>query len=158
MTGMLATFAVVSVALTLMPGPDMMFVLRNGGHGRGPAVGAALGAAVAALAWGVAAAFGVAAVLQRSALAFETVKLAGAAYLILLGIRVLWQARSAHGVIPAEGESPAAPSPLGAFGRGVGIDLLNPKTGLFYVAILPQVIPHGCPSCAARCCSRASTH
>jgi threonine/homoserine/homoserine lactone efflux protein len=145
MSGMLVTFVVVSVALTLIPGPDMLFVVRTGGHGRGPAVGAALGAAAAALVWGAAAAFGVAALLQRSAQAFEIVKLAGAAYLIVLGIRTLCQARSAHGIATADDEPAAAPSVVGAFGRGAGIDLLNPKTGLFYVAVLPQVIPHGMP-------------
>jgi threonine/homoserine/homoserine lactone efflux protein len=67
MATMVVIFVVVSVALTLIPGPDLMFVVRNGAHGRSPAVGAALGAAAAALAWGVAAAFGVAALLQRSA-------------------------------------------------------------------------------------------
>jgi threonine/homoserine/homoserine lactone efflux protein len=107
-------------------------------------VGAALGAAAAALAWGVAAAFGVAALLQRSAQAFEVVKLAGAAYLIFLGLRTLWQSRSTHGITSAVGSSPAV-SPWGAFGRGICIDLLNPKTGLFYVAVLPQVIPHDMP-------------
>lgn len=145
MTATLATFVVVSVALTLVPGPDLMFVVRNGGHGRGPAVGAALGAAAAALVWGVAAAFGVAALLQRSAQAFEVVKLAGAAYLIILGLRTLWQARSAPGITPPDGGSSGTISPLRAFGRGVGIDLLNPETGLFYVAVLPQVIPRGMP-------------
>ena len=95
-------------------------------------------------AWGVAAAFGVAALLQRSAQAFEVVKLAGAAYLIFLGLRTLWQSRSTHGITAAGGSS-AAISPWSAFGRGICIDLLNPKTGLFYVAVLPQVIPRGMP-------------
>ena len=144
MDAMVATFVVVSMALTLIPGPDLMFVVRTGTHGRGPAVGAALGAAAAALAWGVAAAFGVAALLQRSAQAFEVVKLAGAAYLIFLGLRTLRQSRNTHG-ITAAGGSPPAISPWSAFGRGICIDLLNPKTGLFYVAVLPQVIPRGMP-------------
>ncbi len=145
MAGMLVTFMVVSAALTLIPGPDMMFVIRNGAHGRGPAVGAALGAAAAALAWGAAAAFGVAALLQRSTQAFELVKLAGAAYLIVLGLRTLWQSRNAGGITaPADGSSLAV-SARRAFGLAAGVDLLNPKTGLFYVAVLPQVIPHGVP-------------
>jgi threonine/homoserine/homoserine lactone efflux protein len=142
---MLTTFVVVSVALTLLPGPDMMFVIRNGTHGRGPAVAAGLGAAAAALGWGIAAAFAVAALLQRSADAFEVVKLTGAAYLIFLGLRTLWQSRGRPDVAAAA-DDPATPvSPWTAFGKGVGIDLLNPKTGLFYVAVLPQVIPAGMP-------------
>ncbi len=144
MIAMLMTFAAVSVALTLLPGPDMMFVIRNGTHGRGPAVAAGLGAASAALGWGVAAAFGVAALLQRSADAFEVVKLIGAAYLVFLGLKTLWQSRGKPDVGMADDAAVPA-SRWTAFGKGVGIDLLNPKTGLFYVAVLPQVIPAGMP-------------
>ena len=139
---MLASFIIVSVALTLMPGPDLMFVVRNGVHGRGPAVGAALGTAIATLAWGAAAGLGIAALLQRSAQAFEAVKLAGAVYLVCLGLWTLWQSRTGHGVVSVDGCSRAV-SPWSALGRGMCVDLLNPKTGLFYVAVLPQVIPHG---------------
>jgi threonine/homoserine/homoserine lactone efflux protein len=143
---MLMTFVMVSAALTLIPGPDLMFVVRTGAHGRGPAVAAALGAAASALVWGAAAAFGVAALLQRSAEAFEVIKLAGAAYLIFLGLRTLWQSRKADGISPPAGDVPPALPARRAFGLGAGIDLLNPKTGLFYVAVLPQVIPHGMPA------------
>lgn len=159
MVTMLMMFVVVSAVLTIIPGPDLMFVLRTSAHGRGPAVAAALGAAAAALAWGTAAAFGVAALLRGSAEAFAMVKLAGAAYLIFLGLRTLWHSRktqsrrvaAATGVgLAAAGtaEQPAATeavSPRKAFALAAGIDLLNPKTGLFYVAVLPQVIPHGLP-------------
>jgi threonine/homoserine/homoserine lactone efflux protein len=147
---MIVTFVLVSVALTLVPGPDMMFVIRSGLHGRRPAVAAALGAATAALAWGAAAAFGVAALLQHSARAFEIVRLAGAAYLIALGLRALWVSRPRAGH-PAGSVAPVSATPPGgrqawrAFAQGAGIDLLNPKTGLFYVAVLPQVIPSGMP-------------
>jgi threonine/homoserine/homoserine lactone efflux protein len=158
MAAMLVTFVLVSVALTLIPGPDMMFVIRSGLHGRAPAIAAALGAATAALAWGAAAAFGVAALLQHSARAFEIVRVAGAAYLIALGLRALWVSRPRPGrpaepaAVPTSG--PATGQAAGAAGhrrawrayaQGAGIDLLNPKTGLFYVAVLPQVIPPGMP-------------
>lgn len=153
MASMIVTFVLVSVALTLVPGPDMMFVIRSGLQGRRPAVAAALGAAAAALAWGAATAFGVAALLQHSARAFEVVRLAGAAYLIALGLWTLWASRS-RAVYPAGTVAPAPAPPSAATGgrpawrafvQGAGIDLLNPKTGLFYVAVLPQVIPHGMP-------------
>jgi threonine/homoserine/homoserine lactone efflux protein len=148
---MIVTFVLVSVALTLVPGPDMMFVVRSGLRGRRAAVAAALGAAAAALAWGAAAAFGVAALLQHSARAFEAVRLAGAAYLVALGLWMLWISRS-RAARPASSVVPAPPSagPGGrpawrVFAQGAGIDLVNPKTGLFYVAVLPQVIPPGMP-------------
>jgi threonine/homoserine/homoserine lactone efflux protein len=146
------TFVLVSVALTLVPGPDMMFVIRSGLRGRRPAVAAALGAAAAALARGAAAAFGVAALLQHSARAFEIVRLAGAAYLIALGLRALWVSRPRAGHLagsvapaPVSAGRPADQRAWRAFAQGAGIDLLNPKTGLFYVAVLPQVIPPGMP-------------
>jgi len=146
---MIVTFVLVSVALTLVPGPDMMFVIRSGLQGRRAAIAAAMGAAAAALAWGAAAAFGVAALLQHSARAFEIVRLAGAAYLIALGLWTLWMSRSRAAVQPPAAAGPV-PLPGGrpawrAFAQGAGIDLLNPKTGLFYVAVLPQVIPPGMP-------------
>jgi len=147
---MIVTFVLVSVALTMVPGPDMMFVIRSGLQGRRAAVAAAMGAAAAALAWGAAAAFGVAALLQHSARAFEIVRLAGAAYLIALGLWTLWMSRTgaaaAHPPAAAEPVSlPGARPAWRAFAQGAGIDLLNPKTGLFYVAVLPQVIPAGMP-------------
>jgi threonine/homoserine/homoserine lactone efflux protein len=141
---MVVAFVIVSVALTLLPGPDLMFVMRNGAHGRGPGLGAALGTAITTLAWAAAAGVGVAGVLRQSAQAFEIVKLAGAAYLTFLGLKTLWQSRAAAGIASDDGSFPRV-SPWAAFGRGIGVDLLNPKTGLFYVAVLPQVIPHGVP-------------
>lgn len=145
MAAMVGAFVLVSLALTLLPGPDLAFVIRNGAHGRGPAVGAALGTAIGTLAWGAAAGLGIAALLQQSAQAFEAVKLAGAIYLILLGLRTLWQSRTAHSMTSAGSSCSPAVSPQAAFGRGICVDLLNPKTGLFYVAVVPQVIPHGMP-------------
>jgi threonine/homoserine/homoserine lactone efflux protein len=149
---MIMTFVLVSVALTLVPGPDMMFVVRSGLQGRRPAVAAAMGAAAAALAWGAAAAFGVAALLQHSARAFEIVRLAGAAYLIALGLWTLWASRRRAASHPVDTVAPTSPAAVPssrpawrAFAQGAGIDLLNPKTGLFYVAVLPQVIPPGMP-------------
>ena len=152
MAAMIVTFVLVSVALTLVPGPDMMFVIRSGLQGRRAAIAAAMGAAAAALAWGAAAAFGVAALLQHSARAFETVRLAGAAYLIALGLRTLWVSRPRAGSLarsvapaPVSAVRPTGQRAWRAFAQGAGIDLLNPKTGLFYVAVLPQVIPPGMP-------------
>ncbi len=168
---MLIAFVVVSAVLTIIPGPDLMFILRTSAHGRGPAVAAALGAAAAALVWGAAAAFGVAALLRSSADAFEIVKLVGAAYLIFLGLRTLWQSRKTRkimtaarpaaaagagrdgaeaagqaGTVAAEGAAVPMVSARRAFALAAGIDLFNPKTGLFYVAVLPQVIPHDVPA------------
>ena len=94
-----------------------------------------------------------AALLQHSARAFEAVRLAGAAHLIALGLWTLWyRGPGLPSGCASAGAVRRAPQPPG--GRPAwrpfaadraGIDLLNPKTGLFYVAVLPQVIPPGMP-------------
>ncbi|NUR63667.1 MAG: LysE family translocator [Catenulispora sp.] len=142
MTSMLITFVVVSVVLTAIPGPDSLLVVRSGLRGRGQATAVGAGSAVAALAWGVAAAFGLAVILERSALAFTVVKLAGAAYLTFLGVRTLWSTRRAAAVPEtAEATESESRNVWSGLRTGTIAGLLNPKTGLFYVAILPQILP-----------------
>lgn len=149
MAGMIATFVLVALLLCLVPGPDTLLVLRvglRGGRRDGTTVG--LGCAAGSLVWGSAAAVGIAALLQRSAEAFEVVKLLGAAYLIVLGGRTLWAARRSGSLPfenPPEPATGAGRSVTGTFARGLVSDLLNPKVGLFYVAVIPQVVPHGIP-------------
>lgn len=139
---MLITFVVVSVVLTAIPGPDSLLVVRSGLRGRGQATAVGAGSAVAALAWGVAAAFGLAVILERSALAFTVVKLAGAAYLTFLGVRTLWSTRRAAAVPEtAEATESESRNVWSGLRTGTIAGLLNPKTGLFYVAILPQILP-----------------
>lgn len=149
MVGIIATFAVVALLLSVVPGPDTLLVLRaglRGGQRYGTATG--LGCAAGSLIWGSAAAVGLATLLERSAAAFEIVKLAGAVYLIILGIRALWAARRPGGLGLDEDCAAAAPpaqTATGAFLAGLTSDLLNPKMGLFYVAVIPQVVPHTMP-------------
>lgn len=154
-----ASFAAFSTALTLAPGPDILLVMRNLiGRGRRSGMSTALGAATGSLAWGVGAAVGVATLLAHSATAYHALKLLGAAYLVFLGIQALWQRRGrkdegAH----SEGADQSAAAPEGAiagasgsrprlvssFRAGLTSDLLNPKVGLFFLAVLPQFIPAG---------------
>lgn len=151
MVGVIVTFVVVALLLSVLPGPDTLLVLRaglRGGRRYGTATG--LGCAAGSLIWGCAAAVGLATLLERSAAAFEVVKLAGAVYLIILGIRALRDARrlgglGGLGVDEAGPGGPPAQGPAGAFLAGLTNDLLNPKMGLFYVAVIPQVVPHTMP-------------
>jgi threonine/homoserine/homoserine lactone efflux protein len=149
MAGVVVTFAVVALLLCAVPGPDTLLVLRVGLRGgRRYGIAAGLGCAAGSLVWGSAAAVGVAALLERSAAAFEVVKLAGAVYLMVLGVRALWSARRAGGVdLEAGGRlmRQSSRSTGSAFGLGLTGDLLNPKMGLFYVAVIPQVVPHSLP-------------
>src|SRR4051794_40733210 len=94
MTGeaLLAYLGIVAV-ITITPGPDTAVVLRNAmRHGWSAGVRTGVGSAVGLLIWGLAACLGVAVILAASALAFTVLKLAGAAYLGYLGVRMLWQA------------------------------------------------------------------
>ncbi|GGX61507.1 LysE family translocator [Streptomyces hiroshimensis] len=168
MTAAILGFTLFSLLVAMAPGPDTLLVLRNclrGGRRTGSAT--ALGAAVGSLAWGVAAAFGLAAALQRWDAAFTVVRLAGAAYLVFLGVQALWAHRprrggafgtsgetGATGTPGASGvagtaalqEQPgAAPAPRAAeaFRQGLLSCLLNPKVGVFFVAVVPQFLPEG---------------
>jgi threonine/homoserine/homoserine lactone efflux protein len=147
MLQLIAMFATVSALLTLTPGPDNLLVLRNGLHGRRPAMATGLGVAIASIIWGIAAAFGLAALLQRSQPLFEVVRVAGAAYLCYLGVRsFIAAARKEPNLEGTEvdGTRPARGS-WQALRTGLVTDLMNPKTGLLYVALVPQLIPHSVP-------------
>jgi threonine/homoserine/homoserine lactone efflux protein len=80
--------------------------------------------------------------LVASHTAYTLVKWAGAAYLAWLGVNLLLKPREHFS--PANG-APAPKARLGAYGRGLGTNLLNPKCGVFYVSFLPMFVPHGWP-------------
>jgi len=135
--------AVAGLTLSLSPGPSMLYVLsRSMGQSRSAGLASALGLGLGGMVLALAAAFGLAVVFQQSPLAYHGLKLAGALYLTYLGLGMLRDA-----LCPAEPQAaqvgPAVPRPLG-FGRivlqGVLVEMLNPKTLLFFVAFLPQFI------------------
>jgi threonine/homoserine/homoserine lactone efflux protein len=95
------------------------------------------------LVWGVASAAGISALLSASATLYTILRLAGAAYLIILGVQALIARAPAHGAA-AEASSPSLHG-AGAYGRGLLNNLLNPKIGVFYTAFLPQFIAPGQP-------------
>ena len=133
-------FAGVAALLIVTPGADTMLVVRNV-LARGARAGLLTTAGIAAgcFVHAILSALGVSLVLARSAMAFEAVKLAGAGYLIFLGLQSLWRARR-----PAEGEAPPGPAPARRGSRslveGLLTNLLNPKVAIFYLAFLPQFI------------------
>ena len=135
-TATLLVFAAASVAVVVVPGPNVLFVLARGiGGGRRAAVVSVFGVETATLCFVAAAAFGLTAVLVSSALAFATVRYAGAAYLIYLGIRAL---------LDRTGVDPAAPGPRAGHGRtfrqAFTVGIANPKVALFFLAFLPQFV------------------
>ena len=132
----LLLFVTGAAILLVIPGPAVTYVVsRSIGQGRTAGLMSAMGIAVGTLFHVVAATLGLSALLGSSVLAFQFVKYAGAAYLVYLGVRVL---RSND--TPMSG-SPSAEGRLGRiFGQGVLVNLLNPKTALFFLAFLPQFV------------------
>lgn len=142
-----ASFALVVALVTITPGLDTTLVLRSAlTRGRRDAAMTAVGINVGVLVWAVAAATGLSALLTASEVAYDALRLAGAAYMVLLGLRLLRDALSGPGAsvdTPSPGREPTL---WAAFRTGLLTNLLNPKVGAFYVALLPQFLPgHGSP-------------
>jgi threonine/homoserine/homoserine lactone efflux protein len=135
-------FAVVAVALTVTPGLDTALVLRAALTGRRGEAATTAGGIVAGLfVWGAAAAAGLSVLLTASRLAYDVLRFAGAAYLLWVGGRLLVRA-----VRPRPPEPVAVAPRAGAWRAarlGLVTNLLNPKVGVFYVALLPQFLPPG---------------
>ena len=137
----LLAFVAVSVAVVVIPGPDMALVARNVfRHGRSAGVATSVGICTGVLGWAIAAALGVATILATSATAFTVLKVAGAAYLIYLGITTL----RAHDDTGASGGNGGSTLPWHrAWLQGALSALLNPKLGVFFLTLLPQFISPG---------------
>jgi threonine/homoserine/homoserine lactone efflux protein len=144
----LAGFAVVAALLTIIPGLDSTLVLRSAlTRGRGAAIATAGGIACGAMVWGAAAAVGASALLAASEFAYRVLTLAGAAYMVWLGASMIVKTFRRRASLPVPEE--AALPPVGrrpllrAWATGAATNLLNPKVGVFYIATIPQFIPHG---------------
>ncbi|EOD66016.1 LysE family translocator [Amycolatopsis vancoresmycina] len=139
-----ASFLLVVVLGAMSPGPDFVVVTRSAlAGGRRAGMAAGLGIALGVFAWVVAIALGVAAVLTASAIAFTVVKLAGAAYLVVLGVKAWLAVR--RGEYRDLGDAAVAER-LGAgaaFRQGLVTNLLNPKVAVYFLALLPQFLPAG---------------
>ena len=136
-------FVTTGILLNLTPGPDTVYILgRSIAHGRRAGIASALGISVGSLFHTCAAALGLSAFLATSAWAFTAVKLAGAAYLIFLGVRALLE-RNHDLAIPAHFKRNDAAA---AFRQGILTNILNPKVALFFLAFLPQFIDSATPS------------
>ncbi len=133
----LIAFTLAAALLTVTPGLDTALVLRTAAaEGARRAFAAALGICLGCLAWGALVAIGLGVLLQASEFAYLALKWIGAAYLLWLGLRLIFARR---GDLEAEEPAPRA----SWFLRGLLTNLLNPKVGAFYVSFLPQFIPAG---------------
>jgi len=136
-------FVASGILLNLAPGQDTLYILGSSiAQGRRIGMASALGISAGCVVHTLAAALGLSAILATSATAFTVVKLAGAAYLIYLGIRALITPVQAFGPLRHE----ASTSAMLAFRRGVVTNVLNPKVALFFLALLPQFIDPDSPA------------
>ncbi|MEU8363609.1 LysE family translocator [Nonomuraea sp. NPDC048882] len=137
----LLAFAGACVLVAMVPGVSTAIILRQTLRaGRGSGLAATLGNETGILAWGLAAAFGLSALLVASQLAYDVMRVTGAVLLVAMGAQALWQAREAA---PARQEAVVAPGRRGPYLAGLGTCLANPKAGVFAMSFLPQFVPAG---------------
>ncbi|MEX2426115.1 MAG: LysE family translocator [Thermomicrobiaceae bacterium] len=132
----LTVFIATVGVLLAIPGPGMLYILARGiDQGRLAALASVLGFQAGDAIYVIAAAFGLTALLFSSALAFSAIKYAGVAYLIYLGLTTL-----ATPPISVAGTRVSSISIQRVFFQGAVVNMLNPKTGLFFIAFLPQFV------------------
>ncbi len=132
----LMLFAAAAAILVFTPGPNTLYIIaRSIQQGRTAGIVSSLGVETGTLIHVAAAAFGISALLVSSALAFNIVKYAGAAYLIYLGVKTLLAREK-----PAAAEAVEEKSLCRTFSQAVLVNVLNPKSAMFFFAFLPQFI------------------
>jgi threonine/homoserine/homoserine lactone efflux protein len=132
----LGVFALAALALLVVPGPSVLYIVTQSVRdGRRAGLVSMLGIQTGALVHVTAAALGLSALLVSSATAFDAVKFAGAAYLVYLGVRRLL---GRDELVPADPRGQVELRRL--YRQGIVVNVLNPKTGLFFLALLPQFV------------------
>ena len=137
-SGQLIGFTLVALVLIVVPGPGVLFIVgRALSHGRRTAVATATGHAAGNYVVAACVAFGLGALLQRSAEVFTAVKLAGAVYLVYLGVQAI---RHRHSLAVAMSATADARDGWRALRDGMVVGMTNPKAYILFGAILPQFI------------------
>ncbi|MEM7271374.1 MAG: LysE family translocator [Pseudomonadota bacterium] len=132
--------ALAGLALSATPGPSMLYVLsRSVGQSRAAGLASAIGLGLGGVALAAATALGLAAILKQSEWAIDVLRIAGSAYLVYLGVQMIWEAQTA----PRQEfkvEDVRRHSLASIIWQGVLVEVLNPKTVLFFVLFLPQFV------------------
>jgi threonine/homoserine/homoserine lactone efflux protein len=139
-TSQLLAFLAVSLVLIVIPGPSVLFIVSRGvALGGGAAVRTALGNAIGAMVLVAAVAFGLGALIGAATVSYEVIRLLGAAYLVYLGVQAIRHRREL--VVPD-----AQRSNRRVLAEGFIVGLTNPKTAVFFAAVLPQFIDPARPA------------
>jgi threonine/homoserine/homoserine lactone efflux protein len=143
----LLLFLTAAILLAVAPGPGMLYVLaRCLAGGKREGVLSALGTFLGGMVHVFAAALGVSVILARSAVAFSTVKYAGAAYLCFLGVKMILEARKdarEEAFSPDDLPAVAGAATRNPLWQGIATEVLNPKTALFFLSFIPQFVNRG---------------
>ena len=141
----LGAFALTAFLLIAVPGPSVLFVVSRGvALGRRAALATVAGNATGVYVQVLLVAAGLGVIVERSVLVFSAVKLAGAAYLVVLGVQAIRHRRALSGALDAP---TAGRPPRSLFRDGFVVGLANPKAIVFFAAILPQFVnPAGAPA------------
>ncbi len=135
--GTFLAFSAAAIALIVVPGPAVLYIVgRSVSQGRSHGLISALGVATGVIVHTAAAAFGVSVIVAESAVAFSALKYAGAAYLVYLGIQKI---RRPSALGAAAADQPFI-SLRRTYAQGFVVNVLNPKTALFFLALLPQFV------------------
>jgi threonine/homoserine/homoserine lactone efflux protein len=136
-----AAFAIASFVIIVIPGPSVLFVIgRALSLGRGLAIASVVGNALGVYVVAVFVALGLGTVVQRSEIAFLTIKLVGAIYLVWLGVRAI---RHRHGLAAALRMTSESVSKWRAARQGFVVGIANPKALIMFGAVLPQFVNRG---------------
>ncbi|KAK1181391.1 LysE family translocator [Streptomyces sp. NBS 14/10] len=150
----IVAFIGAAFLIAMVPGPSTVVILRRAVvNGRRTGMATVLGNECGVLLWGLAAALGLSALLLASQVAYDVIRITGAAVLVWMGARALWQARrvggrggrGGRGGPDTEPAETAEVSCRRAYWQGLITNFANPKAGVFAVSFLPQFVPRGAP-------------
>ncbi|MFG6200940.1 LysE family translocator [Nonomuraea sp. JJY05] len=140
----LLAFVGACVLVAMAPGVSTAIILRQTLRaGRGSGMAATLGNETGILLWGLAAAFGLSALLVASQLAYDVMRVVGAVVLVVMGAQALWQARKGAAATDVEAGVAVVPGLRGPYLAGLGTCLANPKAAVFAMSFLPQFVAPG---------------
>ena len=138
-TSTLLSFTATAAVFCVVPGPNVLYIVsRSLAEGRRAGLASVAGVNTASVVHVALAAVGLSALLASSALTYDIVRYAGAAYLVWLGVQALVRSRAPE--TETERTQPSEADAGAAYRQGVLVNLLNPKTALFFLALLPQFV------------------